>query len=415
MITLGSNESLSAPFAPVVSCKVVGVGGAGLKLLEELVRANAGPLELVAMHTDAQALMQSSAPRKVQIGREAAKGLGTGGNPALGESAAREQAAEIFAECEHAQIVIVCAGLGGGTGSGAAPVVAQEARKAGAIVLGVVTLPFAGEGGKRREQAEVALSRLGRSCAAVLCFENDRIGEVVDPGVPVEEAFAAATGTLSVAVGAVLRVVSLPSLLHVGLDEIVQLFRGAEARCQFGHGSSSGTDRALSAVEQVLRSPLLEGGKMLSRSGNVLVHITGDRSLRLEEMQTVLREISRHVEPSSQVFLGVAVDPRANDEVAVAVLASIHVGGGAVPEEDEFEEAPAAPAEPAAAEVEGGEKPARQAPAKRPVRRAPTGQTQEELPLDQAMRGRFKGLDPTMVDGQDLDIPAYIRLRLRLK
>ena len=132
-----------------------------------------------------------------------------------------------------------------------------------------------------------------------------------------------------------------------------------------------------------------------------------------DEMQTVLREISRHVEPSSQVFLGVAVDPRATDEVAVAVMASIHVGGGAVPDEDEFEETPAA--EPAGGEVEAGEKPARQAPAKRPVKRVPAGQTQEELPLDQAMRGRFKGLDPTMVDGQDLDIPAYIRLRLRLK
>ncbi len=412
MITLGSNESFSAPAAPVVSCKVVGVGGAGLKLLEASARGDGGLLEFVAMHTDAQALMQSSAPRKLQLGREAAKGLGTGGNPALGESAAREQAAEICSECEGAQIVIVCAGLGGGTGSGAAPVVAQEARKAGAIVLGVATLPFAGEGGKRREQAEASLARLGRSCSAVLCFENDRMGEVSHPGAPLEEAFVAASATLSAAVHAILRIVGLPSLLRVGLDEIVQLFRAAEARCQFGHGAASGPDRAESAVEQVLRSPLLEGGKMLSRPGNVLVHITGDRSLRLEEMQTVLREIARHVDPASQVFLGVATDPRATDEVGVTVMASTHVGSGAIPGEDVFEEMPAA--EPAGDETEAGEKPAKPS-GKRPAKRAPSGQTQEELPLDQAMRGRFKDLDPTMVDGQDLDIPAYIRMRLRLK
>lgn len=412
MISLGNSGRMAQPMAPVVACKVVGVGGAGLKILEGLALADPGPLELVAMHTDAQALMRSSAPRKVQLGREEAKGLGAGGNPALGEAAAREQADAICAECEGSQVVVVCAGLGGGTGSGAAPVVAHEARKAGALVIGVATLPFAGEGGRRHEQAAASLARLGRTCAAVLCFENDRMGEVAGPGAPLAEAFAAASATLAAAVGAVLRIVGLPSVLQVGLDEFVQIFRGADARCHFGQGAASGPDRAQLAVEAALQGPMLEAGSMLSRAGNVLVHIAGDPSLRLEEMQSVLAEISRHLEPSSQVFLGIATDPRAEDALAVTVMAATH-SGGTHSEDEEFE-----PQEPEAAPppaAESGEKPPKPHGGKRSAKRGAPDQQQEELPLDQAIRGRFKNLDPTMVDGQDLDIPAYIRMRLRLK
>ena len=257
MISLGSNAEVAAPVAPVVSFKIIGVGGAGLALLEQFAAANPRMTDVVAMHTDVQALMASSAPRKLQLGRDAAKGLGAGGDPALGQAAAREQSEEIRAECENAQVVVVCAGLGGGTGSGAAPVVAHEARKAGALVLGVVTLPFAGEGGKRREQADASLSRLGRNCGAVLCFENDRMGEIVEGGAPVAAAFGAASATLSRAITAILRMVGLPSFMHVGLDELVRIFRGADARCQFGHGAASGPERALVAVEQALESQLL--------------------------------------------------------------------------------------------------------------------------------------------------------------
>lgn len=418
MISLGSNDRMTAPVAPVVSCKIIGVGGAGLALLEKLaVEMSAAP-DLVAMHTDAQSLMTSSAPRKLQLGRDVAKGLGAGGDPALGQAAAKEQADEVRAECEDAQIVVVCAGLGGGTGSGAAPVVAQEARKAGALVLGVLTLPFAGEGGKRREQAEASLARLGRSCAAVLCFENDRMGEIVPSGAPASEAFHAASATLSRAVFAVLRMVGLPSLMHVGLDELVQLFRGADARCQFGHGVASGPDRAELAVEQALGSPLLEDGKMLSGPGNVLVHITGDASLRFDEMQSVLGAVARHLPESAQVFLGVSTDPRSQDSLEVTIMASTRSGAMPMPEEEDvFEDVEGIePAQQEAADqpaASAGATPAKAA-SKRGAKKSTAG-TQEELPLDQAMRGRFKGLDPTMVDGQDLDIPTYIRMRLRLK
>lgn len=416
MINLGPNAQVVAPAVPVTSVKIFGVGGAGLSLMEHLAGLRLGRAEIVAVSTDAQALVNSSAARKVQLGREGTKGLGAGGDPSLGESAARESAAEICAECAGAQVVIVCAGLGGGTGSGAAPVVAHEAHRKGALVIGVVTMPLGGEGGKRREQAEYALAHLARSCTAILCFENDRLNELGPEGATISDAFDAASRTMAAAAAAVVRMVSLPAILRLGVDELVQIFEGSGARCEFGCGFSSGPDRVRSALEEALRSPLLESGKLLAEAENVLVHITADSSLKLAEVQSALRLLSNHVEESANILLGVALDPEEHDNFGIVIMAGASPAEEGAKENDEEEEESSAEAT-----VEDGV----EAPSARPgkgkgknkrIRKmeAP-GQTQEELPLDQAMRGRFKDLDPTMFDGQDLDIPSFIRLRLRLK
>lgn len=411
---MGSNAKLATPVTPVTTVKVIGVGGAGLSIVERLVTDGPGILDCAVMHTDAQALLASGAPRKVQLGREAANGLGAGGDPSVGHAAARESAMEISETCADAPLVIVCAGLGGGTGSGAAPVVAQEARKAGALVIGLVTMPFAGEGGKRGEQARAALARLGKHCVAVLCFENDRMTELAPAEAPVAESFRSAGEVLAGAVRAVVRMVSLPAVMPVGLDELMHTFRGSDARCQFGCGQATGGDRVREAVEQALRSPLLDGGRILSEPGNVLVHVTGDASLSLGEVQAVLRQLSRYVEDSSQILLGVASDPAGRGELGVTIMAGTRATGFTDYGDEENEEAPAAGE--TTVEGENGAKPTKGAAKRTKVAKKGDGaQTQEELPLDQAMRGRFKDLDPTMVDGQDLDIPAFIRMRIRLK
>ena len=418
MINLGPNAQAAAPAVPVSSAKIFGVGGAGLALLERLAAMQLGRTELIAASTDARALMNSSAARKVQLGREGTKGLGSGGDPAVGEGAAKESAAEVRAECAGAQLVVVCAGLGGGTGSGAAPVVAHEAHRKGALVVGVVTMPLAGEGGKRREQAERALARMARSCTTILCFENDRLNELGPEGMTISDAFAASAQTLASAAAAVVRMLSLPAILRLGVDEMVQVFQGSTARCEFGCGTSSGPDRVRSAVEEALRSPLLESGKLLGDSENVLVHITGDRSLRLTEVHSALRQISKHVEENAQVMLGVATDPEADDTFGIVIMACKGSAASAVADEDEdeFESSVEESATEEAVTEEEGAKPAKtKAKAKAAGKAARGEQTQEELPLDQAMRGRFKDLDPTMVDGQDLDVPTFIRMRIRLK
>ena len=417
MITIGSNERIAAPVSTVTAVKVIGLGNAGLAVLERLSREEGAPADLVAIHTDAKAIAASPAPRKIQIGRDVAKGLGAGGDVARGRASASESLMELRAECQGTEVLLLCAGLGGGTGSGAAPVVAEQARKAGALVVAVVTLPFAAEGSRKRELAEEALARLGRHCLTVLCFENDRMVEVAVADAPVAEAFGAASGVLSLAVRAVTQMLGLPAIMPVGLDELLPMFDGADARAHFGYGVARGADRANQAVEEALRSPLLEEGKLLAEPGHVLVHLTGDASLSLAELQSVLRSLSSHLGRATQVHVGVATDAAADERLGVTILACTRSGVPvALPEDDEdFPVEIEAPAEPLEVGDDGGK------PVKGTGKRGKTAkkgdgtQTQEELPLDQAMRGRFKDLDPTMVDGQDLDIPAFIRMRIRLK
>jgi cell division protein FtsZ len=424
MITLGSSERLVAPSAAVAAVKVIGLGNAGLAVLRGLLGEAGAPTDLVAMHTDAKAVGASAAPRKLQIGREVAKGLGAGGDAARGRASASESLTEIRAECGGAELVILCAGLGGGTGSGAAPVVAEQAKKAGALVVAIVALPFAAEGSKKRELADESLARLARHCLTVLCFENDRLVEIVPSEASVSDAFGTAAAQLSLAVRAVTQMVGLPAVWPVGLDELQQVFQGADARCHFGYGVASGPDRMRLAVDEALRSPLLEQGKLLSEPGNVLLHLTGDQNLGLAEMQFALRHLAPHLGPSTKVQVGVAVDAEAGEAIGVAIMACTHSGVPALlpDDEEEFAATSDGPAEEMAEAIAaGGEGPNGGKPAKAAAKRGKggkkpeTGQMQEELPLDQAMRGRFKGLDPTMVDGQDLDIPAFIRMRIRLK
>ena len=417
MITVGSNERFSTPATAVSAVKVIGLGNAGLAVLARLVHDQEAPADLVAVHTDARAVAASPVARKMQIGHGVAKGLGAGGDAARGRASASESVTDLRAECKGAEVVLLCAGLGGGTGSGAAPVVAEQARKSGALVIAVVTLPFAAEGSRKRELAEESLARLGRNCLAVLCFENDRMVEVVAAGAPVGEAFGAAAGVLSLAVRALAQMVGLPAVMPVGLDELLEMFAGADARAHFGYGAAAGPDRVRLAVEEALRCPLLEQGKLLSEPGQVLIHLTGDDSLTLCELQSVLRRLSAHFGPATLVHVGVARDPAAGEYLGVAVLACTRSGLQPVLLEDEDElEGPVEPV-PEAAESSEGEKAGESGGkrAKGKGKKNESGQTQEELPLDQAIRGRFKDLDPTMVDGQDLDIPAFIRLRIRLK
>ena len=409
MIHLGTNSEVGAPVVPVSPVRVIGIGSSGLAVLERLTSSGHHLMETVAMHADAQALMTSSSSEKLQIGREATRGLGAGGDAALGAAAAQECAEEIRAAC-RAPLVVICAGLGGGTGSGASYVVAQEAKNAGAMVLAIVTLPFVAEGQHRNEVARAALSKLGRHCLAVMCFENERMGELVDASAPVSEAFGTGAEVMADTVRSVARMVSLPSILHVGLDELSQVFRGSEARCSFGHGVARGPDRIAESVEKAFGSVLLDGGRVLSVAGSVLVQVTADASLPLSELREIMRLVHDRVSDAAHLYLGVSTDPSASDAVEVTIMAASPMGTSSA-----FEES--IPAEETGEEsgAETGKPTKAGARRKAGARKAEGAETQEELPLDQAIRGRFKDIDPTMVDGQDLDIPTFIRLRMRLK
>src|SRR5262249_28067608 len=204
--------------------------------------------EMIAINTDVQSLASSVATTKVQIGRSVTRGLGAGGDPELGFNAARESADEIKEAIQGARMIFICAGLGGGTGSGAAPYLAQLAHETGALVIAFATLPFGFEGNRRGRQAAEALQELHRVADAVVCFENDRMGDIVLPKAGIHQAFAVADTTISQSVRAIVNIVRRPGLIRIGFDELLSALRNQNSRCLFGFGESDSDNRAHEAL-----------------------------------------------------------------------------------------------------------------------------------------------------------------------
>ena len=222
-----------------IHVKVVGVGGAGSNILDRVMLDGIDAAELIAINTDVQSLTASVAAHKVQIGRNLTRGLGSGGDPELGYAAAEEATEEIRSVLQGATVLFVCAGLGGGTGSGAAPYLAQLAKDENALVLGFVAVPFSFEGRRRCAQADESLARLRAVCDAVVCFENDRMAEITLPRMGIHEAFAAADLTISQSIRSVTGILQRPGLLHIGFDDVCSVLRNGDARALFGYGQST--------------------------------------------------------------------------------------------------------------------------------------------------------------------------------
>src|SRR6202048_1873632 len=271
MIQLSHNYTLPERQDELIPIKVVGVGGAGCNALDRIVLDGMEKSDLIAVNTDVQSLTSSVAAHKVQLGRSATRGLGGGGGPELGYQAACESADEIRQALVDARIIFICAGLGGGTGSGAAPVVAQLAREAGSLVIVFATLPFSFEGKRRAAQAQEALSRLNQVANAVICFENDRMGDMVAPKAGIHQAFAVADITISQSVRSIVNLIQRPGLIRIGFDDLLAALRSRDVRCLFGFGESDSDNRAHDALAQALKNPLLDRGRALAEAGGGLV------------------------------------------------------------------------------------------------------------------------------------------------
>ena len=264
---------------------IAGIGGAGSNALDRIVLDGVNGAELVAFNTDTQSLTGSVASVKIQLGRAATRGLGAGGDPELGHLAAEEAAGDIRQALEGAGMVFLCAGLGGGTGSGAAPLIASIAKEHGAIVIVFATMPFAFEGKRRAAQAHAALIALEAAADAVVCFENDTMGDAVSPKAGIQHAFAAADETVSQSVRAISQLWTRPGLMRIGLDDLRSALRpgaGGAGRCLFGFGEASGDNRAHDALARALKNPLMDKGRMLDDAHNVLVNVGGGSGHDLE-------------------------------------------------------------------------------------------------------------------------------------
>lgn len=436
--------------------QIIGLGGAGSNALDRIELDGADGAELIAVNTDVQSLTGSVAPTKVQIGAGTTRGLGTGGDPELGYRAAEESADELRRALDGAQVIFLCAGLGGGTGSGAAPLIASYAREEGALVVAFTTMPFSFEGKRRIAQAEEALATLQRYADVVICFENDKLGDVVSPRAAVQEAFAAADETLSASVRAISAMLRRRGLLHVGLDELSAALRQQNPRCLFGFGEATGDNRTHAALEQALKSPLMDRGRMLSDAASVMINIAGGPDLTLNEVQILMEEFNRHISDHTQILFGTAIDPKLANRLTVTIVSSIEAAAEAriepLPSTPRSQPAPVvapvrqpAPeptpmprisfvesdeqiAQPAAAasrepEPEPELLPVRMAVNTRSAGRAPAPDAaaakrevkQEQMQFEPVTRGRFEKSEPTIIDGQDLDVPTFLRRNVRAK
>lgn len=329
MIEYNLSEQSEIPPGGGFSVRVIGVGGAGANVLDRMALEGSEEAELLTLNTDIRALSSSVSNNKIQLGKTLLKGMGAGGDPELGKQAALEAVDEIRGSLRGHQMAFVCVGLGGGTGSGAAPEVCRIAKEEGVFLVVFATLPFSFEGRRRMEQALEALDRIGRYANAVVTFDNDRMGELIVPKEGVQSAFAAADKIISQSIRATMKIVSHPGIIRIGMDELLSALRNDNSRCLFGFGVAKGDSRALEALEQALKSPLLDRGKMLEQARNVLVHVGGGDSMTLYEVELVMQELSKHIDGSkTQILFGTGTDKKLAGNLTVTIISSLQGPGG---------------------------------------------------------------------------------------
>ena len=308
---------------PSSSVKIVGLGGAGTNMLDRVVLDGMDGAEMLAINTDIRTLSGSVARDRIQLGRNLTKGLGSGGDPELGQQAVLEAEGEVRSALKGRKIVFLCVGLGGGPGSGAAPIICRIAREEGAFVVVFATMPFGFEGRRRREQADTALNELAVLSNALVTFDNNRMGDLVLAKQGIHEAFAAADRMISESIKAVIRLVIRPGLINVGLDDLMTALRTTRSRCLFGSGISSGKDRAQKALRNALNSPLLDQGALLKDAETVLVHLCGGEDLTLYEIELLMQSLSKYVPDKAHVLFGAAVDPSMGDHLSITMVSSL--------------------------------------------------------------------------------------------
>ena len=307
----------SASYLAVI--RVVGVGGAGLNAVDRMIDAGITQVDFVAVNTDIQQLQMSDASTKIHIGSELTEGLGSGADPELGRRAAEDGYDALKRALRGSDMIFVTAGEGGGTGSGAAPIVARVARELGALTVGIVTMPFKFEGTRRRKQAEEGLQALRESCDTLIVVPNDRLLEVLDRSTSMLDAFRVADDVLRQGVQGISDLVTLPGLINLDFADVRTIMSDAGSAL-LGIGMGVGENRANEAAMQAVSSPLLETSVDGARS--ILLSITGGNNLSLWEVNEAAKSVSEAAHPDANIIFGAMVDEKLDDQVWVTVVAT---------------------------------------------------------------------------------------------
>jgi cell division protein FtsZ len=351
--------------------KVVGVGGGGSNAVNRMIRSKLRGVEFIAVNTDLQALNSSEATVKMHIGRKLTRGLGAGGNPSVGQEAAEESREELLKTLSEADMVFVTAGMGGGTGTGAAPVIAEIARTQGALTIGVVTKPFRFEGVRRQKAAEEGIASLQSKVDTLITIPNERLMQVTDKKTTITDAFRIADDVLRQGVQGISDLITYPGLINLDFADVKTIMSGQGAALM-GIGFGSGDTRAADAARDAVASPLLE--TTIAGAKGILLNITGGNDLTLFEVNEAAQLVAESADPEAQIIFGTVIDDRSNGEVKITVIATGFSG------REEVAATPQSTYEPAARQYFQPERPA-----------AP--------------------IAPPSYSVDDLDIPAFLRDR----
>ncbi len=322
-MSFGNNPNLdqSKGILPSQNAKieVIGVGGGGSNAVNRMIDSDLEGVSFRVLNTDAQALLQSSADRRVQLGQNLTRGLGAGGNPSIGQKAAEESKDELQQTLEGSDLVFIAAGMGGGTGTGAAPVVAEVAKQSGALTVGIVTKPFSFEGKRRMRQAEEGIARLAENVDTLIVIPNDRLKDVI-AGAPLQEAFRNADDVLRMGVKGISDIITCPGLVNVDFADVRSVMTEA-GTALLGIGIGSGRSRALEAAQAAMNSPLLEAARIDGAKGCV-INITGGKDMTLEDMTSASEIIYDVVDPEANIIVGAVIDESMEGEIQVTVIAT---------------------------------------------------------------------------------------------
>ena len=409
----------STPATRQFRIKVFGVGGGGGNAVNHIAQSPFEGVEFIALNTDAAALGTLNVPTKLVLGEKLTRGMGAGGDPERGRAAAEEDAAKLKALCEGADVVFIAAGMGGGTGTGASPVVARIAKECGALVLGLLVLPFEWEGSRRIRQANLGLHEMKSAADGVICLPNQKLFQLIDEKTSMVETFAMTHELLAQGVRGIWRMLMRPGLINVDFADLCSVTRGKHSENCLALAEACDENRAREVVEKLLKHPLLDGGAALADATSVLISIVGGPDMTMAEVNRMMEQLSRQCE-GAQIIVGAAIEESSAGKISITLVASRrppdqHSTDATPTEYDRQLVDSTSAAERGPARIVAPAPPTTQEATDKLMQNGARGKRklsklkQGQLPLEIVSKGRFEKSEPTVVQGQDLDMPTYIR------
>ncbi len=383
------------------SIKVVGIGGGGGNAVNRMIEEGLGGVEFIAINTDGQALLLSKAKTRVRIGDKLTRGLGAGGNPEVGRKAAEESADELYEVLRGADMVFITGGMGGGTGTGGAPIVAQVAKELGSLTIGVVTRPFTFEGARRTQSAEAGIEAMKSQVDTLIVIPNDRLLQIVDKKASLQEAFGMADDVLRQGIQGISELITVPGLINLDFADVKTIMSEGGAALM-AVGRASGEDRARKAAEEAISSTLLD--VTIDGARGILFNVTGGKDMSLFEVNEAAAIIKETAHPDVNLIFGAVIDENMNDDIRITVIAT------------GFEQTRVAQRRPAPAR---GDRRAQPQPVQRPVQQPRAAEpvpveSEPAQPQQQSQppaRPADEEFTSQVYDTDDLDIPAFLRRR----